>query len=301
MKELIIIGGGPAGITAGIYAARKQINTLLISKDFIGQAGQAGIIENWPGEKKILGPELMQKFQEHLNSYNIETIQEKVISIKKDKYFLVKSEEKEYKAKSIIIATGRKPRKLNVPGEEEFIGKGISYCVTCDGAFFKNKKVVVVGGGNSGFEGAIELADYAQKVYIFEKGVEFKADKILQEKAKEKGIELLNNVKIERIKGENFVQEIEYSLNAKRQNLEISGIFIEIGSNPIVDFLTNELVDFSEQKEIKIDFKTCQTKTPGLFAAGDVTTVKDKQIVVACGEGVKALISAHGFLQNINK
>ncbi len=300
MQELIIIGGGPAGVAAGIYAARKQINTLLISKDFIGQAGQAGMIENWPGEKNILGPELMKKFQEHLNSYQIQTLEEKVVLIKKENCFKVKTENKEYSAKSVIIATGRKPRLLNVPGEKDFIGKGVSYCVTCDGAFFKNKKVVIIGGGNSGFEGAIELAEYAQEVFIFERGSEFKADKILQEKAKKKGIKLLNNIKIEKIKGENFVQEIEYSLNKEKKSIKTDGIFIEIGSDPVVNFLDDSLVDFSEQKEIEIDFKTCQTKTPGLFAAGDVTTVKDKQIVVACGEGVKALISVYHFLQNYN-
>ncbi len=297
MYELIIIGGGPAGITAGIYAARKQIKTLVLSKNSMGQVGESGFIENWPGEKNISGPELMKKFQDHLNSHEIEIKEEEVISIEKNDFFLVKTQNNEFQAKSVIIATGRKPKKLNITGEKEFIGKGVSYCVTCDGAFFKNKTVAIVGGGNAGFEGAIELSNYAKEVFILENSANFQADKILQTRAREKGIKLLTEIKVEEIRGDVFVKEIDYR-SEKKNTLKVDGVFINIGSKAVTDFLTEDLVDFSDQKEIKIDFETCQTKTLGLFAAGDVTTVRDKQIAVACGEAVKALISCYNFLQN---
>ncbi len=300
MQELVIIGAGPAGLSAGIYAARKQIKTLILAKDLVGQTGQAGLIENWPGEKSILGPELINKFREHLKSYNVEIKESEVLSVQKNNNnFLVKTKNEEILTKSIIIATGRVPRSLNISGEKEFIGKGVSYCVTCDGAFFKNKSVVIVGGGNSGFEGAIELSNYAKEVFIFEKSPEFKADQILQEKAKEKGINLLNNTEILKIKGDMFVQEIEY-LDKEEKKLKVDGVFIEIGSSPVVGFLDNNLVEFNQEKEIKIDPSNCQTKTPGIFAAGDVTDVKDKQIIIASAEGVKALLSVYDYLQKLS-
>ncbi len=293
MYELIIIGGGPAGITAAIYAARKEIKTLLISKDFIGQTGLAGEIENWPGEKNILGPQLMEKFQDHLNDYDLEILEEKVLTVEKKDSFLVKTENQELQSKTIIVASGRKPRSLNIPGEKKFVGKGISYCVTCDAAFFKNKTVVVIGGGNAGFEAAIELVNQAKEVYLLENSSTFKADKILQKKAEEKKIKLLTNVSIEEVRGDIFVKEIKYS----GKTLKTDGVFIQIGSDPITAFLKNNLVEFNEKKEIEIDFYNNQTKTPGLFAAGDVTNIKDKQIVIAAGEGTKALLSCYDFLQ----
>lgn len=300
MYDLIIIGAGPAGLSAGIYAARKQIKTLILTKDLVGQVGRAGIIENWPGEKNISGPELINKFRDHLILYNLNIQETQVESVKKNNnIFLVKTEKQEFETKSIIIATGRVPRSLNIPGEKEFIGKGVSFCVTCDGTFFKNKSVVVVGGGNAGFEGAIELANYAKQVFLFEKSFEFKADQILQKKAKEKGIILLNNTELLEIKGDMFVREIEY-FSKEKKNLKIEGVFIEIGSKPVVDFLDNSLVDFNKEKEIRINPKTCETKTLGLFAAGDVTDIKDKQIIIASAEGVKALLSVYNYLQNFN-
>ncbi|MDD5606678.1 MAG: FAD-dependent oxidoreductase [Candidatus Pacebacteria bacterium] len=300
MYDLIIIGAGPAGLSAGIYAARKQIKTLILTKDLVGQVGRAGIIENWPGEKNISGPELINKFRDHLILYNLNIQETQVESVKKNNnIFLVKTEKQEFETKSIIIATGRVPRSLNIPGEKEFIGKGVSFCVTCDGTFFKNKSVVVVGGGNAGFEGAIELANYAKQVFLFEKSFEFKADQILQKKAKEKGIILLNNTELLEIKGDMFVREIEY-FSKEKKNLKIEGVFIEIGSEPVVDFLHNSLVDLNKEKEIRINPKTCETKTLGLFAAGDVTDIKDKQIIIASAEGVKALLSVYNYLQNFN-
>ncbi len=300
MYDLIIIGGGPAGIVAGIYAARKKLKTLTLAKNFIGQTGLTGIIENWPGEKIITGPELMNKFEEHLKNYEIEIKEEKVVSLEKSKEFSVKTGKEEFSSRAVIIATGRKARALDVPGEREFIGKGIVYCTTCDAPLFKNKNVIVVGGGNAGLESAIELTDHTDKVFLFEASSRLSGDEFLQEKAKEKGVEIFTNRKIKEIKGDNFVEEVLFEDSGKEEKMQAEGVFIQIGSIPITDFVSDTLVDFNEDGEIIIDLKDCKTKTEGLFAAGDVTDVRDKQIVVATGEGAKASLSVYDYLKKEN-
>ncbi len=294
MYELIIIGGGPAGIAAGIYAARKKLKAVLLTKDFIGQTGKAGIIENWPGEKEILGPELISKFEDHLKSYDIDIKEEEVVNVEKG--FTVKTDKESYSSRAVLVTSGRKPRALNVPGEEEFIGKGVVYCTTCDAPLFQDKTVVVVGGGNSGFESAIELTDYAKKVYLFESFSEIVADEFLQEKAQKKGVEVFVNRKVTAVRGEKFLEEIDYEESGKKDSLKIDGLFVQIGSVPISSFL-GDLVDYNEGGDIKIDARSFETKTEGLFAAGDVTDIKYKQIVIATGEGVKATLSAYDYLK----
>ncbi len=296
MYELIIIGGGPAGITAGIYASRKNIKTLLITKDFVGQVGQTSVIANWPGEKEITGPDLMKKFEEHLKSYKNEIIEEKVISLEKNKEFTVKTENNTFKGKTVILTSGRKPRRLGVSGEKEFIGRGVVFCTTCDAPLFKGKTVVVVGGGNSGFESAIELTEYAKEVLLFERSSRFIADEQLQEKAIEKGVNLFKNTEIKKILGDLFVERIIYNKEGEEEEIKVDGVFVQIGSDPVTDFSGN-LVEYDEKGDIIIDFKTCSTKTEGLFAAGDVTTVRDKQIIVAAGEGTKAALSVYNYLR----
>ncbi len=291
MYDLIIIGGGPAGITAGIYAARKKLNCLILTNDFLGQTGKTGIVENWPGEKEIAGPELMSKFEDHLKNHRIEIKEEKVVSLEKG--FIVKTENNLFKSKSVIISSGRKQRELKVPGEKEFIGKGIVYCTTCDAPLFKNKRVAVVGGGNAGFESAIELTDYTDQVSLIE-SYEIKADEFLQEKAKKKKVKVFTGKKIKEIKGDNFLEEIVFE---DQESMKVDGLFIQIGSIPVVDFIEKDLVDFNQKKEIKIDYRTCETKTKGLFAAGDVSSVKDKQIIIASAEGAKAALSVYDFLK----
>jgi len=301
MKELIIIGGGPAGITAGIYAARKKLDGLLLTKDFIGQLGNAGVMENWPGEKNIQGPELLESFKSHLENYEFPIKQEEVEGLEKSEDgFRVITEGKSFESEAVIITTGRRPRPLNVPGEEEFVGKGVSYCVTCDGALFQDKNVAIVGGGNAGLEGALELSDYGKKVFILEIGDRLQGDEYLIDKVKDrKNIELLTKVKTEKIMGDDFVTGLEYEnlSDGKSSKLEVEGVFIEIGSIPNSNFL-NGLVELNDVSEIKIDPETCRTATEGLFAAGDVTDVRDKQVVVAAGEGCKALLSAYSYIKN---
>jgi NADH-dependent peroxiredoxin subunit F len=296
--ELIIVGGGPAGITAGIYAARKKIKTLVLAKNFIGQVGVSGKIENWPGEKSITGPELITEFKNHLDFYDIELNEEKVISVEKEDFFRIKTEEKEYFSKAVIFATGRKPRKLGVPREEEFIGKGVVYCATCDAPFFQNKKVIVVGGGNAGVETAIEMLNYTKEVTLIEASDRFMADEFLVERAKEKGVLFLKNTKLVNIEGDSFVEKVvcEDVKNGSQKNIPVEGVFVQIGSVPQNEEI-KELVELDEGGDVVIDFKTNRTKTEGLFAAGDLTNIPYKQIVIAAGEGAKAALSAYNFLR----
>ena len=301
--DLIIIGGGPAGITAGIYAARKKINTLLITKDFIGQTGKAFFIENYPGFEGISGIELIEKFKKHLKKFEIEIKEIGVKKIRKVKNkFIVQAEKREnFISKAIILASGRDPRPLEVPGEKELIGRGISYCPTCDLPFFKQKIIAIIGGGNSGFNAAIEAVKYGSKVYILEFSSKVIADEIIQERAEKTGkITVILNAEVKKILGKNEVQGLVYQdrISKKEKTLDVQGIFIMIGEIPATDYIKG-LVDFNEKDEIKINSKTGETKTPGLFAAGDVTDVRDNQIIVASGEGAKAALSAYEYLQKL--
>lgn len=304
LYDLIIIGGGPAGITAGIYGARKKLNILLISKDFTGQVGRAFLIENYPGFQKTRGLKLIEKLKKHLKKFEIKIKEgENVKEIKKIKNLFRVSVNKKskYFAKAVIIASGGDPRPLEVPGEKEFLGRGVSYCVHCDAPIFKNKIVAVIGGGNAGFGAALDLVRYCLKVYILEVGPKVIADEINQEKVKAtQKIEIIYNAKVKEIKGKNFVNSLIYQNQVSKKVLELSveGVFIEIGSIPATGFV-RELVDFNEKDEIKIDPKTCATRTPGIFAAGDVSEIKYKQIIIAAGEGAKAALSAYEYLQKL--
>jgi thioredoxin-disulfide reductase len=305
LHDLIIVGGGPAGITAGIYAARQRLKTLLITKTFAGQiARKAVAIENYPGLESTSGLELMQKFEAQLKNHKIDIEMDSVKEIKKNgkEFIILTATKKEFQARSVIIASGADPRPLEVPGEKEFIGKGVSYCVACDGPLYVEKEVAIIGGGNAGFEAAISLSHYVKKIYILEHGSEAKADKENQEKAENTGkVEVITSAAIEKIEGENFVSKVLYQdLKSKEtKTLNVEGVFVEIGSQPATSFV-KDLVDFNEKDEIVADPYTGKTKTPGLFTAGDVDNVPYKQVVIAAGEGAKAAISASIYLQNSN-
>jgi len=304
MYDLIIIGGGPAGMTAGIYAARQKLNTLLITKEFGGQMTKKAVpIENWPGEKQISGFDLIQKFKAHLEKFKIDIEKDGVVKIEKNNgNFKIATEKgKNFESKTVIIASGNDPRPLKVPGEKEFIGKGVSYCPTCDAPMFKNKTVAVIGGGNSGFETAIMASKWAKKVYILEYGPEVKAEGENQEIAKKKGkIEVILNAMMKEIKGEKFVNAITFqdSKTKEEKKMDVEGVFVEIGLQPCSSF-ARELVECSERGEIGINPETFETKTPGLFAAGDVKKGKYKQIVIAAGEGAKAALSVNEYLKKL--
>jgi len=302
--DLIIIGGGPAGITAGIYAARQKLKTLLITKSFGGQVARKAVaIENYPGFEKISGQELIKKLEEQLRKQKIDIEQKEVIRVeKKAQGFLILTESKEtFESKTVIVASGADPRPLEVPGEKKFIGRGLSYCVTCDAPVFSNKTVVVIGGGNAGFEAAIFLANYAKKIYILEAGSKVGADQFNQEKVKKiKKIEVISSAILKRIEGKKFVEKIIYQNKKTKKNitLPLEGIFVEIGSQPATSFIKG-LVDFNKKDEIKVDFETCQTKTEGLFAVGDLNVGPYKQIVTAAGEGAKAALAAYDYLSRL--
>lgn len=303
--DLIIIGGGPAGITAGIYAGRQKMDTLLLAKELGGGkiTSKAVNICNFPGFEKISGIELLERFVKHLKTQQIETETAEIFKIEKDKdiFTVISSKKEKFFSKTVIIATGSDPRSLGAKGEKEFVGKGVGYCVTCDGPLFKNKAVAIAGGGNAGFEGAEFMERYASKIYILEYGLEVKADLENQELVKKiKKIEVITNAQIKEIKGDKFVNSIVYEdlKEKKLKTLEVQGLFIQIGYQPATA-LAKGLVDFNERDEIKVEFETFQTKTPGLFAVGDVNTGPFKQIVTACGEGCKAALAAYGYLQSL--
>ncbi len=302
MFDLIIIGGGPAGVTAGIYASRQKLNTLLIAKGFGGQVAKKAVaIENYPGFKKISGQDLVKKFEDHLRKQKVEIKIDEVEKIEKinNNFLVVTKSKKEFQAKTIIVASGADPRLLEVLGEKEFIGKGLSYCAICDGVLFADKIVAVIGGGDAGFESAIFLSNYVKKIYILEYGSEVKADKTNQEIVKKtKKAEIITNAALKEIRGGEFVESVVYEDRGTEEEkiLPVEGIFVEIGTQPATSFV-KDLVEFNEKDEIKVEFETYQTKTTGLFAVGDVNVGQYKQIITACGEGAKAALAAYGYLK----
>ena len=303
MYDLIIIGGGPAGITAGIYAARQKLNTLLITKSFGGQMlKKSGMIENYPGFEEISASELIQKFERQLRKQKVDIKINEAMKVKKiGGHFLVITKSKNrFESGAVIVASGADPRLLEVPGEKEFLGRGVSYCVTCDGPLFEGKTVAVIGGGNSAFEAAIFLVKLARKIYILEYGENVRADAENQERVKKTGkVEIITNAQVMKIQGKQFVNSLIYEdrKTGKEKKLLVEGVFIEIGSQPATSFV-KDLVDFNERDEIVVEFETSQTKTPGLFAAGDCNVGKFKQIITACGEGAKASLAVYDYLQN---
>ena len=296
MYDLLIVGAGPAGITASVYAARKRMNFLVISQDIGGQTVYSWDIQNYTGYQFITGLELVQKFKEHLEQFNVEVKEnEDVTLVKKETdKIIIETNKSRYEARTVIIASGRKPRLLEVEGENEFRNKGITYCATCDGPLFANMDVAVIGGGNSALDAVLQLIKIAKKVYLIDIAPRPIADPIMIEKAKASpNVTIYNNAKVEKISGDKFVQGLSISREGKSENLSVQGIFIEIGSIPSSDFVKD--VAKNEMGEIMINCKS-ETNVSGIFAAGDVTDVPAKQIVVACGEGAKAALRAFEYL-----
>ncbi|WP_371381720.1 NAD(P)/FAD-dependent oxidoreductase [Sporomusa aerivorans] len=296
---MIIIGGGPAGMTAAVYAARKRMNALIITKEFGGQPMWTMDIENYMGYQFVTGPELMEKFDEQVRKFPIEIKYEEVTGLeaKADGTFTVICADGQYQAKVVIIASGKRPRRLKVPGEVEFTGRGVSYCATCDGPLFAGKAVAVIGGGNSALQAAIEVSAFAAKVYLISLHG-YKADPIVIEKLNELErpvIELMGYTTKE-IKGSQAVEKLVAANNATGElsELEVQGIFVEIGLEPNSEYCKG-LLDFNEYREVVTDCRT-RTGLPGLFAAGDVTNGPDKQIVIAAGDGAKAALVAYEYL-----
>lgn len=305
--DLIIIGGGPAGITAGIYAGRQRMKTLLIAKEFGGQmAKKATEVCNYPGFPRISGMELIEKFVEHLKTQeSVEIKMGEAGKIEKSSgvFTITTTEKEKLQAKAVIVATGADPRPLEAIGEKDFIGKGVSYCVTCDGPIFNNKTIAVIGGGNAGLEAALFMTNYAQKIYVLEFGAELKADELNKKEAEGSNkIEIITNASVKEIKGSGMVDSLIYENNISKEikTLQVQGIFIEIGTQPATA-LAKGLVEFSKRDEIVVESETFTTKTPGLFAAGDDNSGPYKQIITAAGEGCKTALAAYDYLRKLNQ
>ncbi|MFD2231048.1 alkyl hydroperoxide reductase subunit F [Alkalimarinus sediminis] len=300
LQDVTIIGGGPAGVSAAIYSARKGLKVTLIADRIGGQVKDTMDIENLISVSKTTGPELSGALQAHMNEYDITTKEFlKVTDVQQgDIKVVTLSSGEQIHTKTLIIATGAKWRELGVPGEKENIGNGVAYCPHCDGPFFKGKDVAVIGGGNSGIEAALDLAGIVKSVSVFEFMPDLKADKVLVDKASAKdNITIYKNAATKQIKADNGkVNAIEYIDRATEQEhtLDLEGVFVQIGLVPNSAFL-EDLVEKTGFGEIVIDEK-CQTSEPGIYACGDVTTVPYKQIVISMGEGAKASLASFEYL-----
>lgn len=303
--DLIIIGAGPAGITAAIYAAREKINFLIVSMDVGGQVVWSSDVGNYPGLHSN-GLELVRKFRDHLKNYNIEVKREEVLDIKKrGKVLLIKTKKAVYESKAVIIASGKKPKELNAPGEKKFLGKGVDYCAACRASSFKNKIAAVIGGGGSGLEAALFLSEYAKKIYLLDINSELGGEKFLRDKIlKNKKISIINSARVTEILGDSAVTGLKYRRKNKEKMLELDGIFIEIGLVSKCDFA--KIVRRNRQNEIMIfrstkTLKENMTSVPGIFAAGDVTDIPAKQIIVSAGEGAKAALASFDYINKFEK
>ena len=300
--DLIIIGGAMAALSSAIYAARKKINTVILTGKIGGQSLLTDNIENYPGFKSISGEELIQKVKEQVENLGVEIKIDKLVQEINESgdNFEIKTEDGEsFQAKSAIIATGKNPRHLNVPGEREFIGKGVSFCSICDAPLFGGKDVVVVGGGNAGLESAMDLTKYANKIYVLEFSPKIMGDESTQEKLRQSGkMEFIVNAQVKEIKGNKFAESLIYEdrQSGEKKELKAGGVFVNIGQIPATDFVKNT-VQLNERGEIIIDPKTNQTSERGIFAAGDATDIPFKQCVIAAGEGAKAALNVYNYLQ----
>ena len=300
--DITIVGAGPAGISASVYAARKQLKTLLISADIGGQINNTWGIENYLGYQFIEGPELIDKFTTQLDSHPIEQqigVKATRVDKKGDIFEVTTDEDEKYRSRTVIFAAGKKPRKLNVPGEAEFAGKGVSYCAICDGPVFTGKRVAVIGGGNSALEAVLDLAKIASHVDMVSL-TPLTGDKVLIDQLKKiKKLDTYIEYKTEKIEGGDFAGGVVISelKSGEQKKLDASGIFIEIGMVPNSEPVKH-LLKLNKYGEVPIGCSG-ETKIAGFFAAGDVTDVSEKQIVIAAGEGAKAALLAHRYLQHL--
>lgn len=297
MYDTIIIGGGPGGIGCAVYTVRYKLKTLLISKDIGGLMLKSHRIENYPGFKTVTGEELSKKFGDHIKDLGTEILIDEVVNIKKDSDGFVVDclNKKGVKGKTILLAMGTQSRKLNIPGEEAYLGKGVSYCATCDAPLFKNKIVGVVGGSDSAAVTAIFVAEYAKKVYIIYRQDKLRAEPINVEKIeKNKKIEVITNANISEILGNKFVEKIRLNTG---KILELSGLFIEAGSTPLPALAKGLGVKLTENSYIIVNEKK-ETNVEGIYAAGDITNTPMRQIITAGADGAIAANSAYLYLRN---
>lgn len=295
MHDLAIIGGGPAGVAAGVYAARKRLKTILITESFGGQSTESPGIENWIGSINIPGPEFGKMLEAHVRHYSGESVSikapEKVEKIAKIEggFELSTNAGGTHQARTVLITTGSTRRKLDIPGAREFDNKGISYCASCDGPLFAGQDVAIIGGGNAAFESAAQLLAYANSVTLLNRSDGFRADEMTVEKVlSHPKMKAIKNASPVAVKGERFVNALIYQDAAGEHELKISGIFVEIGLIPTTGFAEG-LVELNQFKQIAVDPKTQRTSVEGIWAAGDSTDGLFHQNNIAAGDAVKAL------------
>jgi len=296
MLDMIIVGAGPAGITAAVYAARKRLEFIVISKDVGGQTAWSGEIENYTGYQFISGPELVIKFEEHMKAYNVALKEGSEVSevARVGGVIRVKAGSNTYESRTAIIASGKRVKELGASGEKEFKNRGLTYCATCDAPLFSGKTVAVIGGGNSALDACLQLMKIAKRIYLINILPRLTGDPIMQEKVLASGmVTVLNNTEVTEIMGDKFVTGIMVKNDGGIKKLDVQGVFVEIGLVPNSQMAIG--VDKTASGEIKVDCHNA-TNVPGIFAAGDVTDVPEKQIIIAAGEGSKAVLSAFRYI-----
>jgi thioredoxin reductase (NADPH) len=306
MYDLIIVGGGPGGLSAGIYAVRFGLNTLVLERSEIsGQIALSGLVENYPGFPAISGLELMEKYKTHAQEAGVETKITDVLSVRSEgEKKIVSTDSGDLESKAVIIATGANPKHLNVPGEKEFLSKGVSYCATCDGPFFRNKTVVVVGGGNTAINEAILLSKIARKIYLIHRRDRLRAAKVLQDKIFAiANIEFIFNASIQEILGSSGeIQRVEKIIykdikSEEQHELATDGVFIYVGIHP-----NTEIIDVEKDKEgfIRTD-RFLETSKKGIYAVGDCRDTPIWQLVAAVRDGALAATSANEYIESLKK
>jgi len=300
MYDIIILGAGPAGMTAAVYAARKKLKTLVISKNTGGQAALSGSIENYTGYQLVSGIELSEKFHEHLHSFEVEhREQEEALSVEKvGEVFRVKTGKGGYSSKTVLFCLGGEPRPLKATGEEKFKNRGVTYCATCDAPLFAGKDVAVIGGGNSALDACLQLMEIAGKIYLITTNERMMGDPVMMEKVQKSGkVEILTNTQTREFIGDKFLTGLRVSSKEGSERLlNVEGAFIEIGWMPVsVPFKADVELKCNQYGEIVVNDR-CETNMAGVFAAGDVTSVPEKQIIVAAGQGCIAALSAFKYL-----
>ncbi len=302
MYDFVIIGGGPGGVAAGVYAARKKIKSAIIAGDFGGASKVSADIQNWIGTKSVSGYDWSKMLEEHLRAQQgIDIIHPDLVEkvSKSDAGFSVLTKSgKNFETRTILVTTGSARKKLNVPGEKEFDGKGVVYCSTCDAPIFSGKVVAVIGGGNAGLEAVLDADPYATKIYLLEFADQLKGDAITQEKLRANPkVEIITNAKTLEILGDKFVTGLKYedTKSGEAKELKLEGVFVEIGAYPNVGFV-KELVKTNEFGEIVVDHRTQATSMPGIWAAGDASDVLYKQNNISAGDAVKAVLNIVDYL-----